>query len=82
MTLHYGDVDGIAGGEMPATENNFLGALDVGAIHSQYLIRHAEQGVKCGLNRIVAFDRSIAMENFLQHFGVGDQTLALAHQFF
>jgi len=72
-------VHSIASGEMSTSENNFLRTLNMAAIHSQHLVCHAQQGVECGLNRIVAVYRSIAMENFLQYFGVSDQTLALAH---
>ncbi len=82
MPFHNGEMHGIACGEMPTSENNFFRTLNMCALYSQHLIRQSQQGVECGLNRVAAIDGSIAMENFLQHFGVSNQALALAHQFF
>ena len=82
VALHHGEVHRIASGKMSTSKNNFFRTLNMAAFHSQHLIRHAQQSVECGLNRIVAVDRGIAVENFLQYFGVSHQTLALAHQFF
>ena len=82
MLLHNGEMYRIARGEIPVSENNFFRTLNMGALHGQNLIRQSQQGVESWLNRVAAADGHIAVENFLEYFGVSHQTLALAYEFF
>jgi len=80
MLLHYAEMYGIARGKALVTEYDRFGALDGDTLDGKYLINDAKQGVKRRLNCIATVDGNVPMENFLQNFGVGDQSLSLADQ--
>lgn len=50
-------------------------------INSQHLIYDAKQSVKYGLDGVAAINRDVSMKDLLQHFGISNQTLAVADQF-
>jgi len=51
-------------------------------IDGQDLVNDAEQGVEGWLDGVTAVDGDVAVQDLLQHFGVGHQALAVADQFF
>ena len=64
------------------TKDNLLRALKDATVNGQDFIDHTEKRIKGRLNGIAAIDGNIAMQYLLEHFGVGDQALAPAEQFF
>jgi len=80
MLFHHGQVHRVARGKASVPEDDLLGALDDGAIHGENFIDDAKQGIECRLNRVAAVESNVAMQYLLQHFGIGDQALALAQQ--
>ena len=61
----------IACRELFALEENCLRTLDGAPIDGPDVIDDAEQRVECGLDRIAPADRGVAMQDLLQHLGVG-----------
>ncbi len=82
VLLHYGQVDGVAGGHLFVAQNNLFGALGCGVVDREDLVDDAEQGVEGWLDGVTAVDGGVAVEDFLEDFGVGYQALAVADQFF
>ena len=72
---------GIACGEAPVTKDDPLGTLKDGVVDREYLIDDAKQRIECWLDSVAAVDGNIAMQYFLEHFCVGNQTLAVACAF-
>jgi hypothetical protein len=75
MPFHDGQMQCISRGKPLPTQNNFFGAFCGCKIDGKYLIDDAEQRVKRSLNRIATVDRNVTVQNLLQYFRIGDQTL-------
>jgi len=73
---------GVAGRESPVTKDDPLGTLENCVVDGQYLIDDTKQRIKCWLNGVAAVEGNVAMQDFLEYLGIGDQALALAEQFF
>ena len=78
MLLHYGQVNRIASGQTPVAKDNLLGTLYHRPVNRQHFIHSPEQRIKGKLDVLMAIDRRVAVQNFLQDFGIGNQALALA----
>src|SRR6266849_10059551 len=72
----------IASRQLPISQDNPLRTFDNCLTDSQHLIDDAEQGIKRRLDSIAAVDCDVAVQYLLQHFGVRNQTLALADNLF
>lgn len=48
--------------------------------HRKYVVGDFRKRIKCGLNRVTAIDRNVAMENFLKRFRVGHQAHAVTYE--
>lgn len=64
------------------TEDNLLGTLDHRLIDGEDLIDNAEKSIESRLDEIDATNGHIAMEDFLQSFGIGNEAVAIADQAF
>jgi hypothetical protein len=53
-----------------------------GCVNGQYLVGNSEQSVECGLNCFPTIYCDVAVQDFLEDFGVRNQTLSVADQFF
>jgi hypothetical protein len=62
--------------------DNFLRAFRRGPINGQHLIGNAEQSVERRLDGIAAVYGDIAMQDFLQDLGIGNQALPVGDQVF
>jgi len=82
MMFHDGSMNRVARRQLPMPQHNLFRTLDHSPINRQHLIDDAKQRVECWLDGIAAVDRDVAVQNFLQHFGIGNQALALADQLF
>ena len=80
--LHDGDVNGVAGGQSAASENNLFRALGHRPVNREYLIDNSEQGVEGRLNGVAAIDGHISMEDLLKNLGIGNQPPAFPDQLF
>jgi len=63
------------------TQHDPLGSLDNRLIHREYFIDDSQQCIERRLDRIRTMNGRIAVEYFLEHFGVGHQSLSSVHQF-
>jgi len=77
MTLHDGDMYGVARRQAAMPEDDLLCALDCPSIYRQNIIDDPKQGIERGLNRVPTTDGGITMQDFLQYLGVGNHTLPL-----
>ena len=59
MLFHDGQVNGVAGGNLPAPQDNFFRALCDSTINSQDLIDDAEQGVERRLDGVATVDGDV-----------------------
>lgn len=75
-------MESIARGQLWVPHDNFLGARSRGHIDGENLIRDSEHGVEGGLDRVAAVDSYVAVQDFLEHLGVRDQTRTIAGQLF
>jgi hypothetical protein len=82
VLLHYGEVNRIAGRDSLISKDNPFGPFHDSMIDRQDFIDDFQQGIECRLNGIETFDGLISMQNFLQNFGIGDQSLALPNLLF
>ena len=73
MLFRDGQMYGIAGRELPMSQDNLLGPLCRSAINRQHLVDDAEQGVECRLDGVSPINGDIAVHNLLQHLGIGDE---------
>jgi len=64
------------------SHNNFLRSPCRGCIDRQYLVCNPQQSVECRLNCFPTIYRNVAVQDFLEHLSVRNQTLAVADQFF
>ena len=78
VLLHNCQMDSIAGGEATIAENDLLGALKSVSVDRQDFVHGLQDRVVSRLDVMVAIEGRIAMEDFLQHLGIGDQTPAFA----
>ncbi len=81
MMFHDGEVHRVASRKLTIPEDNLFRTLGNTPINAQHLIDNPEQSVKCWLDRISAVDCNVAVQDLLKHFGICDQTLAVADQF-
>ena len=81
MLFHHREMHRIAHGEMLVAKYNLFGALDNRPVHRKDFVDCIQKRVEGWLDVVAAIDGDIAMQDFLQHFGVGDQALALADNF-
>jgi hypothetical protein len=63
-------------------KDNLFSSLSGGSSDVKHVIDDAEQSVERRLDSVPAIDRHVAMKDFLQNLGVGDQALAIIDQFF
>ena len=81
MLFHRGKVHGVARGYVAASQDNLFSALGDRAINGKYLIYHAKQYIECRLDGVAAADGYVAMQDLLENFGIGDETLPFTDQF-
>ena len=75
--LHHGEMDGVPCRKVPISKNNLLGFFDGCQINRDDLINDPQNRVKSGLDRVKPLDGDITVQDFLQHFRVGHQGLAI-----
>jgi hypothetical protein len=73
VALHDGEMESISRREPPASEQDPLGALDVGRLHREHVVTDSQKRVESRLDGVAAVDGGVAVENFLEHFGVGHE---------
>lgn len=73
MFRHHRGMDRIAGRELCARQHDRLGAFHDRGIDGQDVVHDAEQDVQRRLNGVATIHRDVAVENLLQHLGVGHQ---------
>jgi len=71
------DVKGIAGRQAAMPEHDRLGAIDGAEIDREDLVDNTQEGIERRLDGIAAVDRHVPMQNFLEHFRVRHQSLAI-----
>lgn len=79
MLLHDGEMNRIAGGEPPIAQDNLLRAFQDHGVDGQDLVRDSQEHVEGGLDVKVPIECRIAVEDLVQHLGVGYESLALSN---
>jgi hypothetical protein len=82
VLLHDGEMDGITRRERPMSEDNLFGTLGSGSRNIKHLVDDPEQSVECRLDGVAPVDGDVAMQDLLQHLGIGDEALAVIDQLF
>jgi hypothetical protein len=77
LAFHDCDVKGIARRQPAIPEDDRLGAIDGTEIDGEYLVDNTEEGIERRLDGITAVDRHVPMQDFLEHFRVRHQSLAI-----
>ena len=77
LAFHDCDVKGIAGRQPAIPEDDRLGAIDSAEIDREHLVDNTEEGIERRLDGIAAVNRHVPMQNFLEHFRVCHQSLAI-----
>jgi len=78
--FHDRKMNGVARGKLLVANYDFLRALGDDSIYGQHLIDNSKQRTEGRLNRLSPVNGHEAMQYLLEHFGVGDETLAIAGQ--
>jgi hypothetical protein len=82
ILFHYRQVYSVASRQLPISQNNLFRTFHRPTVHTQHLIDNSEQGIESGLDCVATINRNIAVQDLLQHFGVGHQSLSVGNQFF
>jgi hypothetical protein len=80
MLLHDRQVHGDTCTHLSAPHHNLFCAPGRGPVNSQDLIDNTEQSDECGLDGIPPICRDVAVEDFLQYFGIAEEALPIADQ--
>ena len=80
MLQHYGDMHCVTRREFPIPQDNLLRAFHNCLINGQQLIDGSKQCVENRLDCIAAVNGHVAMQNFLEHLGIRDQSLSVCDQ--
>jgi hypothetical protein len=82
VLLHYGEMQGVSGGQVPVTQDDLFGTFHSREIYSKNFIDDGEQCVKSRLYRVGAVNGDVTVKNFLQDFGICNQSLPFTDQLF
>ena len=61
-------------------QQNRFGFLRRAQIHGKDFIDNSQQGIEGRLDGVAPIDRGVSMQNFLKHFGIGHEALAVANE--
>jgi hypothetical protein len=75
VALHDGDVQRITRGQPDRGPQDPSPALDILALDRMDDVDDAEQGLERGVDELGTPDRRVAMEDLLEHLGIGAQDL-------
>src|ERR1039457_4495956 len=73
-------MDGIAGRQHSAILDNLGGAYDLCLFDGDHFVDDIQGHLKCRSDGLSPINSRVPMENFLQHFDVGDETLPGCNQ--
>jgi hypothetical protein len=82
MLLHDRQMYCIASGHLPVPHDYLFRAFRCSPINGQHLIGNAKQSVERRLDGIAAVYGDVAMQDFLQDLGIGNQALSVADEIF
>jgi hypothetical protein len=82
MLLHDRQMHRIASGHLPVPHDYLFRAFRCSPINGQHLIGNAKQSVERRLDGIAAVYGDVAMQDFLQDLGIGNQALSVADEIF
>ena len=82
MSLHHGDVDGIARRHQRAVLRDFTSPKDVRFLDAEHIVDHVQDHLECRPYGFPASDCRIPMKDFLQNFRIGNQALSGGYQAF
>jgi hypothetical protein len=75
MALHDRDMDGIACTPVTRKLQDLGSAQHIGLFDRQYVVNNFQNGFESRLDCSVAVDRPVTVQDFLENFGVGDESL-------
>jgi hypothetical protein len=75
VTLHHGNMDGIAGRHHGRILSDLRRAQHVGLLDRDHVVNHFQSNLKGWPDRIAPVNGRVAVKNLLQYFSVRDQTL-------
>ncbi len=82
MLFHNCNMDRVTRRQPLVSEDNRFRAFHRTDIDRQHLVDDPAQSIECQLNGIAPVDRNIAVQDFLKHFSICNQALALTDQLF
>jgi hypothetical protein len=72
MAFHHGQVHGVARGETLIGKDNLFCALDNSSVNREDLVHCVQECVEGGLDVVASINCDVSVQDFLQHFCVGD----------
>jgi hypothetical protein len=72
MAFHHGQVHGVARGETLIGKDNLFCALDDRSVNRENLVHCVQECVKGRLDVVASINCDVSVQDFLQHFCVGD----------
>lgn len=82
MPLHDSGVNRVPGREATNLEDDVASSFDILPRDRQDIVNHGKNRSQGGLDRIAAVDRGVAMQNFLQQYGICHQPLVATDRTF
>jgi len=76
VTLHDGNVEGGSGGEVHRVLDDLPRAQDVGVLDFEDVVDDGEQDLESRRDGVSATHGGVAVEDFLEDLGVGDEAFA------
>jgi hypothetical protein len=72
MAFHHGQVHGVARRETLIGKDNLFCALDNSSVNREDLVDCVQECVEGGLDVVASINCDVSVQDFLQHFCVGD----------
>jgi len=72
MAFHHGQVHGVASRETLIGKDNLFCALDNSSVNREDLVHCVQECVEGGLDVVASINCDVSVQDFLQHFCVGD----------
>jgi hypothetical protein len=79
---HHSEMDGIARGKLPISQDKLLGFFDGFSIYWKNLIHERQKSIESGLDYLATVDGGVTVEDLLKDLRIGYQPLPAHDRFF
>jgi hypothetical protein len=82
ILFHNGEMYSVTSRQLPISKNNLFCTFHCDTVHTQHFIDDSKQGIESRLDCVAAIYRHIAVQDLLQRFGIGHESLSAGNQLF